>query len=249
MRSPVENLEAAIGYRFTNRELLHRALTHSSWIHENSECEGLPADNEQLEFLGDSILGFLISENLIHRFPSYPEGALSKLRAHLVSADYLQTVARTIRLGEYLELGRGEELSGGRSKKTLIVDALEAVIAAMYLDGGAEAVRPFVLEHVVAASELGTNGLPDRLLMPQTDFKSELQELAQANRLPAPRYFIAREQGPEHSKVFTMEVRIGRETVGQAEGVSKKNAAQNAAREGITRLRELIAARAAAPPA
>src|SRR5438876_148750 len=142
----LENLETALGRRFQNRELLLRALTHSSRFHESQAAE-LPdpsSDNEQMEFLGDAVLGFLVSESLVARFPSYPEGRLSKLKAHLVSAAHLYEVARRIELGQYLFLGRGEEMSGGRDKRTLLVNCLEALIAALYLDGGIEVTRNLV---------------------------------------------------------------------------------------------------------
>ncbi len=238
MRADLDSLEAAAGHRFANREILLRALTHSSHVHEQSLIDGHPAsrDNEQLEFLGDSVLGFLISEDLLQRHPEAAEGRLSKWKAHLVSAVWLHEAAQRLNLGEYLELGRGEEMSGGRTKKTLLVDALEALIAALYLDGGIEAARQFIQSFVVAPglSEFALTGeqVPKNL----TDYKSALQEFAQARRLPPPRYVIVRERGPEHSKTFTVEARVGREWVGQAEGNTKKGAAQKAARDVYERL-------------
>src|SRR3981081_1074827 len=148
----LEKLETALGHRFQNRELLFRAVTHSSRGHEIQAAldhTGADADNEQMEFLGDAVLGFLISESLVKRFPSYPEGRLSKLKAHLVSAAHLYEVAREMELGQYLLLGRGEEMSGGRAKRTLLVDCLEALIAALYLDGGIEVTRNLVNHWVI----------------------------------------------------------------------------------------------------
>ena len=229
----LEALETAIGYRFRDREILQRALTHSSHVHERTFSDPQPGlrDNEQLEFLGDSVLGFIISESLVARFPEYPEGRLSKMKAHLVSATYLYEVAQRLELGRYLQLGRGEEMSGGRTKRTLLVDGLEAFIAAVYLDGGLEVTRDFVCRFVIGdvpgEKVLLDERLPDQLV----DFKSALQELAQARKLPQPRYSIVKERGPEHSKTFTIEVRMGRELAGQAEGYTKKSAAQKAARE------------------
>ena len=229
----LEALESAIGHRFRDRGLLRRALTHTSHVHERTviDPEHNLRDNEQLEFLGDAILGFLISESLVERFPELPEGKLSKMKARLVSATYLHEVAQRLDLGRYLHLGRGEEMSGGRSKRTLLVDALEAFIAALYLDRGLEATRDFVSRFVTGASgngdALADECLPDQLV----DFKSALQELAQARKLPQPRYSIVKEHGPEHSKTFTIEVRVGRDLVGQADGLTKKSAAQKAARE------------------
>lgn len=232
MRAEPASLETRINYRFSDPEMLLRALTHSS--HANEARGGLSstrADNEQLEFLGDSILGFLIAEALMARFPEYREGDLSRLKAHLVSAAHLYGVARRLDLGSHLELGRSEEMSGGRAKKTLLVDALEALIAAMYLDGGMDPVRQFVGTHVLDAASDDDQQVPGGEI-PQgiTNFKSALQELAQARKLPHPRYVIVRERGPEHSKTFTVEVRVGPEWTAQAEGHTKKIAAQRAAR-------------------
>ena len=144
-------LEAAIGHVFRDRELFQRALTHKSRIHERPEEIPSSGDNEQLEFLGDAILGFVVSECLVRRFASAPEGRLSKLKAHLVSAARLYEVAQTLALGDFLFLGRGEEMSGGRAKKALLADAMEALIAAMYLDGGLDAARTFIETHVVGS--------------------------------------------------------------------------------------------------
>jgi ribonuclease-3 len=226
-----DSLENAIGYRFADREILRRALTHSSHVHEKilAGQKDCARDNEQLEFLGDSVLGLLVSELLVKRFPDYPEGRLSKLKAHLASAAYLYEVAQRLELGNYLQLGRGEEMSGGREKRTLLADALEALIAAVYLDGGLEQTRAFVRQQIVALPE---EDFPQDLI----DFKSALQELTQARRLPQPRYAIVREQGPEHSKTFTIEARVGRDLVSHGEGSTKKGAAQKAAREIYQRL-------------
>lgn len=231
MRPDLSSLESVIGYRFGNRELLERALTHSSHVHEHGMGAGPPLeDNEQLEFLGDSILGFLISEALVQRLPGYSEGRLSKLKAHIVSAAHLYGVAERLNLGHYLQLGRGEEMSGGRAKRTLLVDALEALLAALYLDAGIDKTRDFVNRYVVGDPSVGSAFSADAVPATLTDFKSALQELARARNLALPRYVIVKEQGPEHSKTFTIEVRLGKDWVAQAEGYSKKNAAQNAAR-------------------
>ena len=229
-------LEERIAYRFSSQELLRRALTHSSLANESRAGPTPRCDNEQLEFLGDSILGFVIAEALVRRFPEAHEGELSRLKAHLVSAAHLHGVARRLDLGSHLELGRSEEMSGGRAKKTLLVDALEALIAAIFLDSGLEAARQFVFRHVLDApftadEEAGTDIQPAI-----TNFKSALQELAQSRKLPQPRYTIVRERGPEHSKTFTVEVRLGKDWMGQAEGRTKKVAAQRAARGVYERL-------------
>jgi len=230
MNESPETLERALGYTFRDRELLDRALTHKSRAYEDG-CEPGRGDNEQLEFLGDSILGFVVSEALVRQFPGWPEGRLSRVKAHLVSATHLHEVAQQLGLGEHLLLGRGEELSGGRQKRALLADAVEALIAAMYLDGGMDPPRHFVRERIIgalSADELVTDSA--------TDYKSDLQQLAQALRLPQPRYSIVEERGPEHSKTFIVEVRVGREWTCRAEGLSKKTAGQHAARELLEKL-------------
>jgi len=236
MAAELEALEAAIGHAFRDRELLQRALTHKSRMHEQTGESPSAGDNEQLEFLGDAILGFVVSACLVRRFASAPEGRLSKLKAHLVSATRLYEVAQSLSLGDFLFLGRGEEMSGDRAKKALLSDAVEALIAAIYLDGGLEPARAFIETQVVGAfaaadgsAEGSAAGSVDGAM---ADYKSALQEMAQALKLPPPRYYIVGEQGPEHSKTFTVEVRIGKEWIGQAQGLSKKAAGQKAA-EGV----------------
>jgi ribonuclease-3 len=246
MRAELESLQLRINYQFSDAELLRRALTHSSLANESRIGPASTRnDNEQLEFLGDSILGFLISEALVKRFPEYREGELSRLKAHLVSAAHLHGVARRLDLGSCLELGRSEEMSGGRAKKTLLVDALEAIIAAVYLDGGAEPTRDFVAGHVLDAPYCSDEDAGTDIQPAITNFKSALQELAQSRGLPQPRYSIVKERGPEHSKTFTVEVRIGKDLTGQAEGRTKKIAAQRAARGVYERLQQAQAEAAA----
>jgi len=230
MGAPIEVLEEALGHRFRNRGLLERALTHTSRAHERNAQD---ADNEQLEFLGDSILGFLVSEALVARYASYPEGRLSKIKAHLVSSSHLFKVARELNLGEHLLLGRGEEMSGGREKRALLADAVEALIAALYLDGGIGPARQFVVNQLVGDPRLADEG-PEGV----TDYKSALQEMAQALHLPQPRYSTIEERGPEHAKTFLVEVRLGSEWKSQAEGLSKKSAGQNAAKQVLQQLSE-----------
>jgi ribonuclease-3 len=225
-------LEAALGYRFASRELLARAFTHRSSVHEKTSS-ATATDNEQLEFLGDAILGFVVSDALVGSHPDYPEGRLSKLKAQLVSASHLHAVAARLRLGGYLLLGRGEEMSGGREKKALLANAVEALIAALYLDGGMEPARRFIVQHVIGETE------PSAELELANDYKSALQELAQSMSLPQPRYAIVEERGPEHAKTFLVEVRVGRDWVSRAEGLSKKSAGQKAAQEMLRQLTEL----------
>lgn len=227
-----EALETALNYRFRNRELLARALTHRSSVHEKNSGASI-TDNEQLEFLGDAVLGFIVSVALVAAHPGYPEGRLSKLKAHLVSASHLHQVAVGLHLGDYLLLGRGEEMSGGREKKALLADALEALIAALYLDGGIEPAQRFVLQQVIGEAE------PAAEAAAATDYKSVLQELAQSMKLPQPRYEIVEERGPEHAKTFLVEARVGREWVSRAEGLSKKSAGQKAAQEILRQLEGL----------
>ncbi|HTS28793.1 MAG TPA: ribonuclease III [Bryobacteraceae bacterium] len=237
MRADPASLELRIDHHFSNPELLNRALTHSSLANECRSGTGSPIhDNEQLEFLGDSVLGFLIAEALFLRFPAHREGDLSRLKAHLVSAAHLHGVARRLELGNYLDLGRSEEMSGGRAKKTLLVDGLEAVIAAIFLDGGMGAARSFVEAHILDAPYTSDEDAGTDIQPAITNFKSALQELAQSRRLPQPRYQIVKERGPEHSKTFTVEVRVGKDWTGQADGRTKKTAAQRAARGVYERL-------------
>ena len=207
-------------------------MTHSSHVHESHKVPVDPGalaqlSNEQFEFLGDAILGFVISEELVRRFPQHGEGKLSRLKAHLVSANHLNEAAHRLEVGRYLRLGRGEELSGGRDKRTLITDALEALIAAIYLDGGLEPARRLIVEHVTCG---GLELIESQFAASQLDYKTALQELARARKLAQPRYIIVRERGPEHSKTFTIEVRIGKELSAQADGYSKKDASQKAAK-------------------
>ena len=236
MRAELASLEARIGHRFSDPELLRRALTHSSLVNETRAGPGSPTDNnEQLEFLGDSVLGFLVSDALVLRNPTFREGELSRLKAHFVCAAHLHGVARRLDLGGYLELGRGEEMHGGRTKKSLLVDALEAVIAAIYLDAGPEPARNFVNAHVMDAPAADEAAEVDAHPV-ITDFKGALRELAVSRGLPEPHYTLIRVHGPEHSRFFTVEVRVGKEWTGQAEGRTKKVAAQRAAREVHERL-------------
>lgn len=233
MTANLDELEHALGYRFADRGLLVRALTHSSRANETGSA-GPALDNERLEFLGDSVLGWLISEWLFAHFRDFNEGQLSLLKNHLVSAAHLLAAARRLDLGRYLHLGRGEETAGGRSKQRLLVNALEAVIAAMYLDGGGfggagvHAVRNLLLLHTMPDEEelfrLAGAGPPH-------DYRAELDRLARQKALPKPEYLFVAESGPGHARTFTVEVRVGADVRVQAEGRSKKLAAHNAARE------------------
>jgi ribonuclease-3 len=241
----IKELEENLGCRFARTDLLEQALTHSSQARELESGQPLAAsrvgDNEQLEFLGDAVLGLIAAEELFHRFPHFREGELSKLRAHLVSEKHLIQVAKQLELGHYLRLGRGEEKSGGRNKTALLVDGLEAVLGAMYVDCGLDAVRRVVLQHVIGPEleRIQQSGSS----LPLSDYKSALQEKLQAAGYPQPAYVLIKEQGPEHRKTFTVEARLhasnGRtmsELVGRAEGSTKKTAEQEAARQLLQHL-------------
>jgi ribonuclease III len=235
MAARLEELEARLGHVFSNRELLLRALTHKSLLAEVAAGDAPVADNERLEFLGDAILGFLASDYLLNACPDYPEGKLSRLKAHLVSSVHLHEVALELGIGDYLQLGKGEELSGGRGKKALLANAVEALIAALYIDAGLDACREFLRRYAwgsVRLEEIGGVTVP-------VDAKSALQEFAQARKLPVPRYHVIRETGPEHAKLFTVEARIGKEYAAQADGASKKYAGQKAAEQLLAHLASL----------
>jgi ribonuclease-3 len=235
-------LEKTLGHQFQRFELLEQALTHSS---QARELEALGTtrgtfrgDNEMLEFLGDAVLGLATSEALFQRFPEYQEGQLSKLRAHLVGQRHLLRVAEQLQLGQYMRLGRGEEKSGGRNKASLLVDALEAILAALYLDAGWAVARTFIVKTIVEP-ELATMKL-DTSAMPVMDFKSALQEALQARGGAQPVYTLVKEEGPQHKKTFTVEVRLTepamKQFVGRAQGATKKRAEQEAARQVLEHL-------------
>jgi ribonuclease III len=233
-----EQLEARLGYRFSKPELIERALTHSSAIPElraghaaDGSADPLPQDNEQLEFLGDAVLDMLASEYLLAAFPDWSEGQLSKSRARIVNAGSLEAAARRLRMGEHLRLGRGEEKSGGREKQTLLADAFEAVVAAVYLDGGLGAARE-VLQRVLFEQALEERG--ERIS--ESDRKSALQELLQGQGRAPAEYRVAGESGPDHQKVFQIEVWIDGERMATGEGSTKKEAEQRAARSALEQL-------------
>lgn len=233
---PLDNLEKALRHQFANRELLQQALTHSSYARESLEPTD---DNEQLEFLGDAVLQLVASQELFQRFPAYQEGELSKLRAHLVNANHLVNTALQLELGSYLRLGKGEEKTGGRRKTALLADAVEATLAALYLDGGLFVARAFVLSHILEPELERLSGTDGEVLV--ADHKSRLQETLRASGRPEPLYEMVGEEGPAHRKSFTMQVIVlnpGNETefstVGS--GNTKKAASQLAAQKALERL-------------
>ena len=225
-------LEATIGYRFKDRGLLEHALTHRSRVHE--DASGGVFDNESLEFLGDAILGFVIADLLFREFPQHNEGQKSKLRASIVSASSLARLGERIQLGSFLILGRGEEKTGGRRKHALIADSYEALIAAIYLDGGLEPARGFVerqFESLIAEARRSGAGAAFT-----DDYKSALQEWLQSHDRGLPVYRLAGEIGPAHQRRFEVEVLVGGEPLARADGRSKKEAAQAAARLALEAL-------------
>jgi ribonuclease-3 len=228
----LEPLERTIGYRFRDRGLLEHALTHRSRVHE--DASGGVFDNESMEFLGDSVLGFVIADLLFHEFPQHNEGQKSKLKASLVSASSLARLGERINLGAFLILGRGEEKTGGRRKLALIADCYEALIAAIYLDGGVEPARAFIARQFsdLIAEARRSGGVAAFT----KDYKSALQEWLQSNERGLPVYRLAGEIGPAHRRTFQVEVLVDGEPVAQAEGRSKKEAAQEAARLALDRL-------------
>jgi len=233
----LEELESNLGYNFRDTRLLTKALTHSSHAHETVASAG---DNELLEFLGDAVLGFLISDFLYRRHPNLTEGQLSKLKGFFVSAANLVKFAEQLGLGEYLHLGRGEEKTGGRTKQALLVDAFEAILGAIYLDGGLEDVQRLVQRFF--QPQIDEVGDASRQF---SDFKTVLQEQLQARGLGRADYLIASETGPHHQKLFVVDVVVGGRPVASGLGLTKKAAEQAAAHEALDRLnreREFIQA-------
>ncbi len=223
-------LESLLGYHFQDKMLLMRSLTHRSFVNEN-EGQGL-RHNESMEFLGDAVLGFVISARIFDRFPDCSEGDLSKIKAYLVSAVNLLHLAEKIRLGEFIRLSRGEDKTGGRTKRAIVVDAYEALLGAIYLDGGIEAVAGFL------ERQLGT--LLDSLDLHHLsygDFKSALQERLHNVGRQEPVYQVVDEIGPDHRKVFVVEVVVGQEVIARSSGRTKKEAQQDAARLAIENLK------------
>ncbi|MCC7007508.1 MAG: ribonuclease III [Acidobacteria bacterium] len=225
-------LEARIGYRFRDLGLLEHALTHRSRAHE--DASGGVIDNESLEFLGDAVLGFAIADMLFARFPTHSEGYKSKVKAGIVSSASLARLALQIDLGRYVLLGRGEEKTGGRKKLAILADAFEALIAAVYLDGGIEAARAFIASLFAPLIAAGGEQAADAAFT--EDWKSALQEWLQAHGRGLPQYRLVAAEGPDHRKQFAIEVLVGSTVAGRATGRSKKDAEQAAAREALAAL-------------
>ena len=222
----IKDLEAAIGYRFHNISLLQNALTHTSYANERWHNSLL--SNERLEFLGDSILGMLVAEYLYRNFPDRPEGELTRMRADMVCEKTLAAVANSIHLGDHLLLGHGEEQGGGRTRDSILADAVESVIAASFLDGGMEAALQFIRRFILVQVPVTK--------LHNADYKTQLQELVQQKRNQVLSYQLVGESGPDHDKHFDVEVTLNGAVVGSGQGSSKKRAEQDAARNAIAAL-------------
>ncbi|MFH1619081.1 MAG: ribonuclease III [bacterium] len=216
------SVEDIIGYRFRNRELLKEALTHKSYASERN----IPIHNERLEFLGDSILGMVVAYNVFALNPDNNEGHLSKLKSYLASKPVLAKWSNDLDLGSHLYLGMGEETSGGRHRQSIVANAIEALIGAIYLDGGFQKAFDFISNWLAKQSPIIT----------ETDYKSRLQELLQKKHKVPPKYELMHSVGPDHDKTFTVTVRLGKKILGHGSGKNKKEAQQAAAKDALSRL-------------
>ncbi len=223
-----QTLESRIGYHFRDERLLETALTHSSYANER-HAAGI-VSYERLEFLGDSILGLTTAEFLYAHRPALPEGRMTRLRAELVCESSLHKTALSLGLGEFMRLGRGEELTGGRERASILADMVEAIIAAIYLDGGMDEAKSFIMTHVLSSAEIGEDH-------PSADYKTALQEYVQRRGEVRICYELIGESGPDHSKTFTFSVSVDGEAVGEGSGRTKKEAEQMAARRALEKLR------------
>ena len=219
----MEKFEEVIQYQYKNKGLMNEALTHSSFSNEGKKGG---KDNERLEFLGDSILSLVIAENLFKHYKHLPEGELTKLRASLVCEKSLYQFALVIDLGKFLRVGKGEEHTGGRNRPSILSDAFEAVIASMYLDGGFEVAKEFILRFVPQNMDV-------KKVSVISDYKTALQEIVQKNREEKVEYVLTEEIGPDHNKAFTVEVHLNSNVIGLGKGKSKKQAEQLAAKEAL----------------
>jgi ribonuclease-3 len=233
LRETLGPLEARIGYKFKDLGLLEHALTHRSRAHE--DASGGVIDNESLEFLGDAVLGFVIADMLFNHFPMHDEGYKSKVKASIVSSVSLARLAGDIELGKFVLLGRGEEKTGGRQKHAIIADCYEAVIAAIYLDGGVEAARSFIVSRFGPLLTSAGNQADEAAFT--DDWKSALQEWLQANGRGLPNYRLAASEGPAHRRVFIIDVLVQGEPIARAEGKAKKEAEQQAAKLALGKLK------------
>lgn len=222
----LKKFEEIINYKFKNIEILEKSLTHSSYSNEDKFYTKV--NNERLEFLGDAVLSIVVSRFIFNQFPEYPEGELTKLRSQVVCEDTLSIVALNLNLGVFLLLGKGEESSGGRDRKSILADAVEAIIAAIYIDGGYNEAEKFVLENLTRYIQLAVKG---KII---SDYKSYLQEYYQSkNQVCKIRYVVTKEEGPDHEKMFHLNVLVNKVVVGTGSGKSKKIAEQDAARNAL----------------
>jgi len=222
----LNEFEEIIGYSFKNIEILEKSLTHSSYSNEDKSYSKV--NNERLEFLGDAVLSITVSRFIFDKFPDYPEGDLTKLRSQVVCEDTLSLVAANLQIGRFLLLGKGEEASGGRERKSILADAVEAIIAAIYIDGGYRKAEEFVLDNLTKYIQLAVKG---KIV---TDFKSYLQEYYQSKSQSCKiRYVVTKEEGPDHEKMFHVNVLVNKTVVGKGTGKSKKLAEQDAAKNAL----------------
>lgn len=226
----IKEFQERTNYQFVNESILVEALTHSSFANEKKGKR--IHHNERLEFLGDAVLSIVVSDYLFDKYEGLAEGDLTKIRARVVCETTLGDVAKKFDLGNFIRFGRGEEMTGGRQRISILSDAFEAVIAALYLDGGIEVARTFIMHHLMEKIELAMQG---KVFL---DYKTRLQERVQMNKANRIRYEVVGESGPDHCKTFTMCVKLNDEIIGVGEGRSKKEAEQQAAKEGIVKLDE-----------
>lgn len=222
----LKKFENIIKYKFNNINILEKSLTHSSYSNEDKQYTKV--NNERLEFLGDAVLSIVVSKYIFNQFSEYPEGELTKLRSQVVCEDTLSIVAYNLNVGNFLLLGRGEETSGGRERKSILADAVEAIIAAIYIDGGYKEAEKFVLENLTKYIQIAVKG------QIVSDYKSYLQEYYQGkNQVCKIRYVVTKEEGPDHEKMFHVNVLVNRVIVGMGAGKSKKIAEQDAAKNAL----------------
>ncbi len=228
----MESLEKRLDYKFNNLKLLKNALVHSSYANEIRENTH---SNERLEFLGDSVLSIIVAEHIFNKYPDMPEGELTKMRASLVCEKSLCFFARELGIGEYLLLGKGEDKNGGRERDSILADAFEAVLAAIYIDGGMDAAKKHIFNTVLRDVDHHIDDADSF-----KDYKTLLQEIIQRNPEESVSYILIDEQGPDHDKVFTVQVRLNSNVIGQGTGKSKKQAEQMAARQALKLMGESV---------
>ncbi len=227
----LDALEKNLNYEFKNKNLLKNALTHSSYA---NEVRGAFTSNERLEFLGDSILSIIVSEHIYNRFPNMPEGELTRLRSSLVCEKALCGFSRELGIGEHLLLGKGEDKGGGRERDSILADAFEAVLAALYIDGGMDVAKKHVMNFVLRELENANKKEVSK------DYKTTLQEIIQRNPEEAVVYILKSESGPDHDKTFTVEVKLNSNVIGVGTGKSKKQAEEEAAKQALILMGEKI---------